>query len=549
MEAPITQWFPVASSSDLPPRHVYHGQLHGHELAIWRDDAGAVNIWENRCLHRGVRLSIGHNLGNELRCQYHGWRYQSGSANCTYIPAHPANAPARTIRNRTYPAIEREGLIWTSLSGETAPPALLQQGAGALPLRPIPVNAPAASVREALDGYGDAPVRFYVQPVSNTRAVIRGVLTEVTAETDALSLLRRHNAALTALREQIEAVAPSAQEAAAEIPLSLPVLAAQDAGRPLDGGAIRVRVARKFQAAEDVAAFRLEPVTGPLPPAPPGAHIDLRLPDGKVRQYSLVNGPGDDGFYLIGVKREPNSRGGSAALHDTVREGDLLAVSAPHDNFRPALGAARHLLIAGGIGITPLLSLAKTLHRAGETIALHVFARTQAHAAFPEQLAALGEAAQIHTGLDPAATLAQLQTLLAARSDDAHLYLCGPGPMLEAARLAAEQAGWPENAIHFEYFANDQAKDDSASFEVALARSAFTVTIPSGRSITDVLREHGVVIPTSCEQGACGTCLTTVIDGIPDHQDVFLSKAERAANTCLTPCISRAKSARLVLDI
>jgi nitrite reductase/ring-hydroxylating ferredoxin subunit/ferredoxin len=151
-------WHPVASSSDLVPRHVYQGQLHGRELAVWRADDGFVNVWENRCLHRGVRLSIAVNDGRELTCQYHGWRYSSRTAGCTYIPAHPADAPARTIANRTYPVVERHGLVWTTLDGDAPDdvPALGDAGSGPFPLRPVVVAAPPAAVAGQLRGYGAA---------------------------------------------------------------------------------------------------------------------------------------------------------------------------------------------------------------------------------------------------------------------------------------------------------------------------------------------------------------------------------------------------------
>jgi ferredoxin len=130
-----------------------------------------------------------------------------------------------------------------------------------------------------------------------------------------------------------------------------------------------------------------------------------------------------------------------------------------------------------------------------------------------------------------------------------HLYLCGPGPMLQAARRIAAELGWPETAVHFEYFKNTNKIDDSSSFEVALARSCVTLKVPAGKTILEVMREAGVDMPSSCEQGACGTCLATVIEGEPDHQDVYLNDAEKKSGTKIMTCVSRAKSARLVLDL
>jgi ferredoxin-NADP reductase len=275
----------------------------------------------------------------------------------------------------------------------------------------------------------------------------------------------------------------------------------------------------------------------------------LYLPNGLVRQYSLTNKPGDSSTYVIGVKREVDSSGGSAALHGVIREGDVLAISDPHNNFSLAKTAKEALLIAGGIGITPLLAMAHSLPASVRNYHLHYFVRSPRHLAFQDDIAPYAGRFTIYQALDGPATRSRLETILSARPDGGHVYVCGPAPMLEAAREIAERAGWPDEAVHFEYFKNDRTIDDTTAFEVALARSAMTLRVPGGKTIVDVLRENGVFIPTSCEQGACGTCMTTVLDGVPDHQDVFLSKAEQASGACMMPCVSRAKSARLVLDL
>jgi len=226
-----------------------------------------------------------------------------------------------------------------------------------------------------------------------------------------------------------------------------------------------------------------------------------------------------------------------------------LAISDPHNNFRLARGAKETLLIAGGIGITPLLAMVRSLARSARDFHLHYFVRSPQHAAFREDLAPFAGRFTIYEALDGAATRSRLEALLAARPDGAHVYVCGPAPMLEAVRSIAENAGWPEDSVHFEYFKNARTIDSSSAFEVALARSAMTLRVLGGKTIVEVLRENGVFVPTSCEQGACGTCMTTVLDGVPDHQDVFLIKAEQASGACMMPCVSRAKSARLVLDL
>ncbi|MGO4834143.1 2Fe-2S iron-sulfur cluster-binding protein, partial [Rhizobiaceae sp. 2RAB30] len=272
-------------------------------------------------------------------------------------------------------------------------------------------------------------------------------------------------------------------------------------------------------------------------------------PNGLIRQYSIVNGPGETDRFVIGVKREPDSKGGSSCLHDTVRAGDLLAISEPRNNFPLRRDAVKTIFVAGGIGITPLVAMAQALSHMGLLYELHYFAQNDAQLAFPERLSGLGPAVTRHLGLDPQGTAGRLLDIFQGYEPGMHLYLCGPGPMLETARHVAAREGWPEEAIHFEYFKNTNTIDDSSEFEVALARSALTLKIPAGRTILEVLRENGVDMPSSCEQGACGTCLATVIEGEPDHQDVYLNAAERRSGTKIMTCVSRSRSPRLVLDL
>ena len=541
-------YYPVASSTDLVPRHVFAGRLWGQELALWRADDGHVNAWENRCLHRGVRLTIGVNLGHELMCQYHGWRYANRTASCTYIPAHPADAPARTICNRTYPVLERGGLVWAALDAAADPaqlPALSEPG---LVLRPLPLDVPAAEVEAALaDAFAGDPVSFFVQPVDAGRSVIRGVAEVVPA--DRMAALRQWNGRLSRLRDRLEAIArPDVAPIPAEHrPVAAELAALPECGR--DAETIRVRVAQKTMVAADVAAFRLEPSAGELPAHQAGAHIDVHLPNGMVRQYSLTNGPDDTGGYVIGVKREAEGKGGSACLHDAVREGDVLAVSAPLSNFPLRRDALHTVFVAGGIGLTPLLAMARTLDLEHGPFTFHAFARSAAALPFKDVLDGFGDRVVFHLGLDPAATDKALQEILVGPAEKHELYVCGPPAMLDLTRRLAAAAGWPEAAVHFEYFKNETRRNSGTSFEIALARSALTLEVPAGKTIVEVLRANGIGITTSCEQGACGTCRVGVIEGAPDHQDVHLSEAEKTRGDCLMACVSRARSPRLVLDL
>ena len=555
------QWLPVASSHDLPLRHVYHGQLWGQELAIWRADDGYVNVWENRCLHRGVRLSIGLNEGRELRCIYHGWRYANRTAGCTYIPAHPADAPARTICNHTYPVTEAHGLVWAAIDPQAQAdlPALPDQTTA---LRPLPVDAPLGLCRDmaaqALDAQStsdfclhdaQAGLWLFLQPADAGKTVLRPLL----SGTPELAEMQLWNRRLSELRDGIEAAARQAPAPAPFAPVYAPVdpeLAEMPArSRQGPRTELRARVTRKAQSAEGICALRLEPLRGALPTPQPGAHVDISLPNGMTRQYSLVNAPGETDFYEIGVKLEAPSRGGSACLHGDVQEGDVLALSAPRNNFPLRRDALRTLLIAGGIGITPMLAMAQALAAQGLPYEMHIFARSEAHVPFAERRAALGEALHQHIGLDPQQTQARLSEILATPGFARHVYVCGPAPMLEATRDTAARQGWPDETVHFEYFSNTNTIDDSSSFTIDLARSALTLTVPAGTTILEVLRENGVELPSSCEQGACGTCIATLLEGEADHQDVYLSETEKARGTKIATCVSRAKSGRLVLDL
>jgi ferredoxin-NADP reductase/nitrite reductase/ring-hydroxylating ferredoxin subunit len=580
-------WYPIAASHDLPFRHVFHAQLLGREFAVWRADDGFVNIWENRCLHRGVRLSIGLNDGRELKCQYHGWRYSNRTAGCTYIPAHPADAPARTITTRTFPVTEQYGLIWSSLEAAGEGPAITTLDRGkALALRGIAVNAPAKLAIEHLKNYRFQPrgalagstadtahvdsddvsvtlrsrendvetsAVFFVQPVDANRCVIRGVLDADPVGKERIAVFRHHNERLSALRDEIERksvtqtarqpIEPTYEPVSPEL-AEMPPLA--PAGR---SASLSVRVARKWQAAHDIGGFELRALRAHLPTFQPGAHIDVHLPNGLVRQYSITNAPGETGSYIIGVKREVPSRGGSHCLHESIREGDVLAISEPRNNFPLRRDAVRTIFIAGGIGITPLLAMAQALHHSKLVYELHYFARRPEGLAFPERLATLGDNLNTHLDLSPAATEERVRALLSNYRPRMHVYVCGPVPMLDATRRVASELGWPESQVHFEYFKNTYTIDDSSRFEVALARSVVTLEVPPGKTILQVLRESGISIPSSCEQGACGTCLATVLEGEPDHQDVYLNDAEKRSGTKIITCVSRAKSPRLVLDL
>ena len=315
---------------------------------------------------------------------------------------------------------------------------------------------------------------------------------------------------------------------------------------------LAVKVNRIRAEARDIKSFELVSTNGALPGFAAGSHIDVEIAPGMTRQYSLCNGPDDNGRYLIAVKREPESRGGSRAMHERIREGDSLTISAPRNNFAVESGAGHHLLLAGGIGVTPILSMARHLLAARASFDVHYFSRSLEHTAFRDVLAdpAFKGKVNFHYALEPDGLRAYLRKLLWFRAPDAHVYLCGPRPFMDLVEATAA-ATWPPESVHLEYFVADPRSLAGAQdeFQVTLARSGGTYTIASGCTIVEALGGHGIRIETSCEQGMCGTCLTGVLQGTPDHRDVFLSDAEKQANDRMTPCVSRARTPHLVLDL
>ena len=316
---------------------------------------------------------------------------------------------------------------------------------------------------------------------------------------------------------------------------------------------LAVRVASRRHEAQGICSFELVDVAGGVLPAfNAGAHIDVHLPNGMVRPYSLFNSPRERGRYMICVLKEPGSRGGSRSLHEQVAEGELLRIGAPRNLFALAADAPHSLLVAGGIGITPILSMAEALSAAGESFALHYAVRSRERAALLPRIGASSFASrvQLHCDDGPAAQRLDIERVLADAPHGTHLYFCGPAGFMQAVRSAAEGLGWPADRIHSESFSAVVARRDAdAAFEVVLARSGRSVQVGRDCSATQALAAAGVDVPTSCEQGVCGTCLVRVLEGTPDHRDLYLTPAEQARNDQFTPCCSRALSPRLVLDL
>jgi vanillate O-demethylase ferredoxin subunit len=304
--------------------------------------------------------------------------------------------------------------------------------------------------------------------------------------------------------------------------------------------------------AEGILGLELVAADGaPLPPFEAGAHIDLHLPNGLIRQYSLCNDPRERHRYRIAVLRDAASRGGSQAVHEMLRIGQHLSISAPRNLFALDEQAPRSLLLAGGIGITPLLSMAWRLHALGADFELHQCVRSAKLAAFVERLAAAPFASRTHLHRDDGDVTQKLDlpALLAAEPAGSQLYVCGPNGFMEYVLDTARAQGWAEERLHREYFAAPEAESGGGAFTLRIASSGLELQVPEERTALEVLEDAGFDIPVSCGQGICGTCLTRVVDGQPEHRDLFLSEEEKARNDQFTPCCSRSRSACLVVDL
>ncbi len=312
-----------------------------------------------------------------------------------------------------------------------------------------------------------------------------------------------------------------------------------------------VRVAHRWLEAEDIACFTLtRPDGGELPAFDAGAHIEVRLPGDRRRHYSLSGDPRERRAYEIAVLREPAGRGGSQAMHDTVAVGDALRVSGPYNHFPLAGPEARlHLLLAGGVGITPMTAMIAALEARGAEWHLHYCTRSPDRTAFRARLAPLARAGKVtfhHDGGDPARGL-DLPALLRRFEIGTHVYVCGPRGFMAAARGAV--GAWPPRCVHFEYFsAPDEAPARTdAAFLVKIKATGQVLEVPADRSIVEVLRAHGFTVSTDCEEGYCGTCITRYVEGEPQHRDSVLGDAERRSYVMI--CCARAKSPMLVLDL
>lgn len=313
---------------------------------------------------------------------------------------------------------------------------------------------------------------------------------------------------------------------------------------------IKARITKRTIEAEDIIALELAPAEGgEFPPFSAGSHIDFEVAPGVIRQYSLCNAA-ENGRYVIAILRDPASRGGSSAIHEQVREGDLVHISEPRNHFPLHQTRGTSILIAGGIGITPLLCMAERLHMAGNAFQLHYCARSPERTAFHNYISSSPIANDTPFYFSAQGDAARLRPddIFATFQPEDHIYICGPSGFIDWLEEKAKAHGLPPAHIHREYFAADAAGLSSQSdgdFAVTVASSGMIIPVVAGESVAGALEKAGIEVPISCDQGVCGTCITRLIEGTPDHRD----RLGLTGNAEFTPCCSRALTPMLVLDL
>ncbi len=309
-----------------------------------------------------------------------------------------------------------------------------------------------------------------------------------------------------------------------------------------------LRVTRNDRIADGIHLLEFRDADGkPLPQFSAGAHITVHVPNGMLRKYSLCNDPAERDRYLVAVKRETSGRGGSTTLIDSAKPGDELMVTAPVNDFELPQRAQDFLFIAGGIGITPIMAMIREVQRQGKRFRLYYCTRSPETTAFIDELSApeFKDKVTIHHDHGNPANSLDLRTVLLERKNREHLYCCGPRPLMEAVR---DMTGhWSSAAVHFEAFSDaDIHKATDRPFKVRLARSGDMLEVPADKTILEVLREHGLDVPSSCETGTCGTCRTKLLAGQADHRDLVLAEPERADNIMI--CVSRARTDEITIE-
>lgn len=310
---------------------------------------------------------------------------------------------------------------------------------------------------------------------------------------------------------------------------------------------LNLRIKAATWEAPNILSYELRHTDGKkLPAFTAGAHIDLKLPNGLTRSYSLINPESERDRYVIAVQRDRQSRGGSKWLHQNLRAGDILPVNEPRNRFELDESAEKSLFIAGGIGVTPILSMIQRLDAIGRSWELIYCARTRSTTPFLQMLEG-DPRVRFNFDRERGGRMLCIPEAVETVAPGVHLYCCGPAPMLEAFERATSNID--PKRVHIEYFKASEPPASEGGYKVVLARSGRELEIPTGKTILAALSDVGVVSPYSCSEGICGTCETKVLEGIPDHRDRILTEAQRAANKTMMICCSGSKSQKLVLDL
>ncbi|MBG7622119.1 oxidoreductase [Herbaspirillum sp. AP02] len=309
-------------------------------------------------------------------------------------------------------------------------------------------------------------------------------------------------------------------------------------------------VSAKVLEADGIYSFKFRVASGEaLPRFTAGSHIDVEVAPNLIRQYSLCNVAGQESEYEIAVLLTEPSRGGSRGMH-AIEVGQSIRISAPRNNFNLVPSTGRSILVAGGVGITPILSMAEELHAQSRAFELHFSARSPTRAAFRQRLAERSFAKDVRFYFDNEGQKLDLADIARSRQPDDHLYVCGPTGFMDFVLGESERLGWKKEQLHKEYFSPPSVEEKSgASFDVKIASTGDVFHIPEDKSVVQVLAENGIEIPTSCEQGICGTCITRVLSGSIDHRDFILSDEEKRRMDQFTPCCSRAACQVIELDL
>ncbi|GAB6070989.1 PDR/VanB family oxidoreductase [Thiomicrorhabdus hydrogeniphila] len=312
--------------------------------------------------------------------------------------------------------------------------------------------------------------------------------------------------------------------------------------------AIKVIVSAIKEVAPTIREFTLTPANGAFFPFSPGSNVVVEMSDGdkKIRNaYSLLSDPRDSSEYRIAVRLQPNSRGGSIFMHKNVHEGSELIISPPSNLFLPDWRAKKHIFLAGGVGITPFMSYIPEMLRQQADFELHYMYRSTQTGAYIDYLKeTIGD--RLHAYDSALSKKADVTQIMSDSVQGTHIYICGPESLIDSVLDYAEQSGWPKSHIHYEVFA---APKPGKPFLAELQKSGKTIYVPEDQSLLEALEANGIEIPNMCRGGVCGQCASKVLDGEVEHRDNFLSEKEHAENNCIMPCVSRAKSSRLRLDI